>query len=165
MRGNNKMSDTETNDFREFFAEYQRKLDAYMQERAEYLNALASYGITEVDVYFNGCGDSGQIDDITADEGIDLKGTNVREEHKHLLDAGGTFGYDHESESLYTLIEAFAYKMLNCTNEDWWNNDGGWGSVHIEPRNEVVQVEMNIRSTDYTSYEFSIPHLEETTSA
>ena len=108
---------------------------------AEYLRAMASYGITSADVEFDGSGDDGQITDITA-EGItdELITMCLRDEHEQLLKERY-----QENKTVYGLIETFVYEMLDRTEYDWFNGDGGYGNVHVEPANGVVKIDMNIR--------------------
>jgi hypothetical protein len=108
---------------------------------AEYLRAMASYGITSADVEFDGSGDDGQITDITA-EGItdELITMCLRDEHEQLLKERY-----QENKTVYGLIETFVYQILDRTEYDWFNNDGGYGNVHVEPANGVVKIDMNIR--------------------
>jgi hypothetical protein len=114
---------------------------------ADYLRAIASYGIASADVEFNGAGDDGQIIDVTA-EGITDRLDKMRlgDEHECLLAS-----YRRE-KTVYDLIESFAYKMLDRTEYDWINNDGGYGSIHIEPTNGVVEIDMNVRIMESENY-------------
>lgn len=64
-----------------------------------------------VTIDFAGSGDSGSIDNIMVQTG-----TNDPE-------------YLDTKHPIYKEIESFAYKFLESTNVDWYNNDGGQGEI------------------------------------
>jgi hypothetical protein len=125
---------------------------------AEYLRAMASYGITSADVVFDGSGDEGQITGITG-KGItdELRIMRLRDEHKHLLEE-----ICQENKTVHDLIETFVYEMLDRTGYDWINNDGGYGKVHVEPADGVVKIDMNIRIliAEYCAIDMSNPRVD-----
>ena len=107
----------------------------------EFRGILASYhlqGYTELIVRYDGAGDSGCIDEI------ELMGNN---DNRYLN--GGEFN---------KIEEAFDTFFMNLTG-DWYNNDGGYGSVNINLENGEFEVETNIRTTYTTGVSGSIDEL------
>lgn len=74
--------------------------------------ALKDAGVTRVDIRYNGGGDSGQVDDVEY-EGDGIDESNLTEKFTGDLEDLG-----------YHILE-FYY------NYDWYNNDGGYGSIVI----------------------------------
>lgn len=89
---------------------------------------LADLGVTGIKIIYSGGGDSGAIDDIiyTTEEVINLEDLDdlypYSENVLNLRDL---------STSLYSDIEDFAHNKLLDDVEDWWNNEGGHGTVLI----------------------------------
>lgn len=95
---------------------------------------LNDLGITEVIAGYSGSGDSGQIDDINYynDEGKNIK--------------------DIPNE-IHQNIEKQFYKQLDYT-DDWYNNEGGYGTITFDLVSLSIEILENIRvtSTDVTNY-------------
>jgi len=89
---------------------------------------LADLGVTGIKIIYSGGGDSGAIDDIiyTTEEVTFLEDLeNLDHYSENVLNLRDL------STSLYSDIEDFATSKLLDTIEDWWNNDGGYGTVLI----------------------------------
>jgi hypothetical protein len=89
---------------------------------------LADLGVTGIKVIYSGGGDSGAIDDIIY----------TTEKVTCLEDLDDLYPFDENvlnlvdlSTSFYLNIEDFATSQLLDNIEDWWNNDGGYGTVLI----------------------------------
>jgi len=89
---------------------------------------LADLGVTGLKVIYSGGGDSGAIDDIIY----------TTEKVTSLQDLDDLYPYDENvlnlkdlSASFYSDIEDFATSKLLDEIEDWWNNEGGYGTVLI----------------------------------
>jgi len=124
-----------------------------------FMTALACYGVASAVVSFDGSGDSGQIQDIYATGlSTELDSVPLRPEHAAMVaNPSGA------ACSLYELIETFAYTLMEATGQDWYNNDGGFGEVHIHPGLGKAWVDMNIRETTsiYSKFDYSLPGAEE----
>jgi hypothetical protein len=116
---------------------------------------LADLGVTGIQIYYEGSGDSGCINEVlyTTDklpENIQDAFDKIRslntwdEEAKYLrnLDSG-----------LSSDIESFAEEKILGSIEDWWNNEGGYGTVCILVPSGKYDIMNNIRITEVETFE------------
>jgi hypothetical protein len=116
---------------------------------------LADLGVTGIQIYYEGSGDSGCIDEVlyTTDklpESLEDAFDKIRslntwdEESKYLrnLDSG-----------LSSDIESFAEEKILDSIEDWWNNEGGYGTMCILVPSGKYDVMNNIRITEIETFE------------
>jgi hypothetical protein len=116
---------------------------------------LADLGVTGIQIYYEGSGDSGCIDEVlyTTDKlpedeekAFDkLRSLNSWEEGaKYLrnLDSG-----------LSSDIESFSEEKILNGVEDWWNNEGGYGTMCILVPSGKYDVMNNIRITEVETFE------------
>ena len=116
---------------------------------------LADLGVTGIQIYYEGSGDSGCIDEVlyTTDklpENLEDAFDKIRclnswdEESKYLrnLDSG-----------LSSDIESFAEEKILDSIEDWWNNEGGYGTMCILVPSGKYDVMNNIRITEIETFE------------
>lgn len=125
------------------------------KEMTSLLIKLADLGVTGVKVQYEGGGDSGGIENVVYttemiskedpeaafDEINDLGiwGSNVL----RLVDLDGEITSD---------IEMFVENKLITTIEDWWNDDGGYGSVCIIVPSGKYKIFNDIRVTQIETY-------------
>lgn len=115
---------------------------------------LADLGVTGIQIYYEGSGDSGCIDEVlyTTDklpENIQdafdkIRSLNSWEEGaKYLrnLDSG-----------LSSDIESFSEEKILNDVEDWWNNEGGYGTMCILVPSGKYDVMNNVRITEVDTY-------------
>lgn len=106
---------------------------------------LADLGVTGIKVIYSGGGDSGAIDEIiyTTEEVTNLKDLEYLDQYSenvlNLLDL---------STSLYSDLEDFATSKLLDEIEDWWNNEGGHGTVLIAIPSGNYKINNNIYITN-----------------
>ena len=89
---------------------------------------LADLGVTGIKIIYSGGGDSGAIDEIiyTTEEVTNLEDLeNLDQYSENVLNLRDL------STSLYSDLEDFASSKLLDEIEDWWNNEGGHGTVLI----------------------------------
>jgi len=79
-------------------------------------------------ISFNGCGDDGYIDEVFA--------TTV-------TGAGNPLSQETE-----TLIEEWAYDVLDAVGVDWYNNEGGFGTITVLPQEKRYTFEVNINVSE-----------------
>ena len=116
---------------------------------------LADLGVTGIQIYYEGSGDSGCIDEVlyttdklpeNEEDAFDkIRSLNSwQEDAKYLrnLDSG-----------LSSDIESFAEEKILDSIEDWWNNDGGYGTLCILVPSGKYDVMNNIRITEVETYE------------
>ena len=115
---------------------------------------LADLGVTGIQIYYEGSGDSGCIDEVlyTTDklpENLEDAFDKIRslntwdEESKHLrsLDSG-----------LSSDIENFATEKILDDLENWWNDEGGYGTMCILVPSGKYDVMNNVRITEVNTY-------------
>ena len=114
-------------------------------------DALAAAGLTRVRVEFDGGGDSGQIDDITAYTGevpVELPSTSPT-----LHQAAQNAGDPATAEAtLRDAIETLCYDYLSQTHGGWGNEDGAYGTFEFDVPNRTIHLDFNERFTDSTNF-------------
>ena len=116
-------------------------------------DALAAACLTRVRVEFDGGGDSGQIDDITAYTGevpVELPSTSLTL-HQAAQNAGDP---TTAKATLRDAIETLCYDYLSQTHGGWENNDGAFGSFVFDVAGRTVQLEFNGRFTDVATHNY-----------
>ena len=110
---------------------------------------LADLGVTGIKIIYSGGGDSGAIDEIiyttekvTCFEDLE----NLDQYSENVLNLRDL------STSLYSDIEDFATSKLLDNIEDWWNNDGGYGTVLIAIPSGNYKINNNIYFTETETY-------------
>lgn len=103
--------------------------------RKELLEQLEKLGVTEVHAAYDGSGDSGGVEDITA---LDAKAGEVR------------LGHD-----LNEAIRDEAHDYLNTMHGGWEINEGSFGTFKLDVINKKRKLEHNerIESTEYSEDE------------
>jgi len=115
--------------------------------RTALLQGLADAGITHVVVYFDGYGDSGQIEDVAAKRGdtaaafpaIEIDWLRADWEMDH---------HQHDRVSLRQAIETVVYDCLEETHQGWEINDGAYGEVTFDIAERTITLDYNERFTD-----------------
>lgn len=133
------------------FQKYERELvEANTLNKAAVFDALETVGITEIIVEFDGYGDQGQIESVTAYAGetvVECAATHVaiheasHDDNEPLTAADGP---------LPEAIEALCYGFLEQEYSGWENNDGACGEFRFDVATRTVQFEINQR---YTAFE------------
>jgi hypothetical protein len=116
------------------------------QELTQTLIQLADLGVTGIRINYEGGGDSGCIEDImyTDKEGVSL------DEVQNL--PWGSKDLKELNNELAINIENFTTDTILDTIEDWWNNEGGSGTLAILVPSGEYNVENNIRRVDYDEF-------------
>ena len=123
--------------------------------KAVLFNALAAAGIISVHVEFDGYGDSGQIEDITAkasDEPAELP-----DERIEIFDpVWGSTEIEKQTMTIREAIEVLAYAFLRQTHAGWENNDGAYGDFTFNVAERTITLDYNERytETNYSCHEF-----------
>ena len=151
------MTTTETRDLEAGEGRYLAALtEARTRNRAVLFDALAKVSITTVVVSFDGCGDSGQIENIEARNGdrpVDLPSDAVAIAKP---EAWGSANLLDTEGSLTDLIDDLAYDFLAQTHSGWENNDGAYGEFNFDVVAGTVTLDYNERytATDHSQHEF-----------
>ena len=110
---------------------------------------LADLGVTGIKIIYSGGGDSGAIDEIiyTTEEITNLEDLeNLDQYSENVLNLRDL------STSLYSNIEDFATSKLLDEIEDWWNNEGGCGTVLITIPSGNYTINNHIYFTETETY-------------
>jgi hypothetical protein len=116
------------------------------QELMQTLIQLADLGVTGIRISYEGSGDSGCIDGLlyTEEKDVSIEDVqNLRWDSKNL---------NNLSSELASNIENFAHAQILDDIEDWWNNEGGSGTLAILVPSGEYNVENNIRRIDYDEF-------------
>ncbi|WBO59404.1 MULTISPECIES: DUF6878 family protein [unclassified Acidocella] len=146
-----------------FLASWEQKERAY-RERASAVLAdnkktlfgiLAEHSITAVIVNFDGYGDSGQIEDITAQSG-DVA-VELPDERIEIFRPGwDSPDIERQTHTVREAIEALSYDFLVQTHCGWENNDGAYGDFTFDVTAGSITLDYNERytATENYSHEF-----------
>jgi len=93
--------------------------------------ALKDAGVTNVEIRYDGGGDSGQVEDV------EYEGTNL--DHTSLSDK---FEGDLQDLATHILEQHYDY--------DWYNNDGGYGVIRIDLEEDTPEISIDgyVRTTE-----------------
>ena len=91
---------------------------------------LADLGVTGVRIYYSGGGDSGCIEDILYTTEILSKDED--EAFEHIADLSGPEpDLKKINKMIADQLEDFVISKILDHIEDWWNDDGGYGTLSI----------------------------------
>ena len=138
-------------DFRQQYELYLKAVaKANELNKAVVFGALAAAGLTRVTVEFDGEGDSGQINGMTAHAGeapAELPSTALT-----LHQASHKGGDPRTTEAtLRDAIETLCYDYLSQTHGGWGNEDGAYGTFEFDVPNRTIHLDFNERFTDTTN--------------
>ena len=110
---------------------------------------LADLGVTGIKIIYSGGGDSGAIDEIiyTTEEVTCLEDLDDLDPYSE-----NVLNLRDLSTSFYSNIEDFATSQLLDNVEDWWNNEGGHGTVLITIPSGNYTINNNIYFTETETY-------------
>jgi hypothetical protein len=116
---------------------------------------LADLGVTGIKIIYEGSGDSGAIEDVlyTVDK--------LSENEEDAFDAvkslepwdTGVKRLDMLHSGLCSDIQNFAEEKILNDVEDWWNNEGGYGTMLIKIPSGKYEINNNIYTTDTEEFE------------
>lgn len=144
------------NDFMTRSKAYEKRAaDLIPSNKASLFAALAAAGISHVCIAFNGYGDSGQIEDVTAKAGeaeADLPAVDVEI-------ASAEFGSEtitRVSQPLADAIESFCFDLLESHHGGWENNEGAYGDFTFDIAADSIVFDFNYRieTSENHSYEY-----------
>jgi hypothetical protein len=143
-----------------------------IKKRDHLFAQMKAKAMTKIIVDFAGSGDSGQIEDVSW-EGLHKDTVKLEEMTIDPLESYESRGtqfnattrkwepmYDTKTyNNMKELAEDVTYAVLEATDLDWYNNDGGQGNVTfwITPEGkDTVYVDIGVNYTQTTSYEFEM---------
>ena len=101
-----------------------------MIDRLQFMQRFCKLMIDHVVIDFSGSGDSGQIDDIQI---------SYVEGHEPSMAERVTL-----EEQLRRDLDTWAYKYLEGTGVDWYNNEGGQGQIEFDMRHPPFAFRSNV---------------------
>lgn len=114
------------------------KADPLVIAKHALIARLKPLGIARVEIAYDGEGDSGQIEDISA---YDEKG---KDRSKRLQQSVTTD--DGKRPSLLSeIVDDFAWTVLQHFHDGYENNDGGFGTITLDVAEEKVIIEHSDR--------------------
>jgi hypothetical protein len=118
-------------------------------------DVLAQHGIATVTVTFDGCGDSGQIENLEVEgdrEGVELPPDAIELQRASC----GIADLAVDRLSAHDAIEALVFDLLEETHAGWENNDGAYGTFRFDTAERTITLEYSERrtETDYFEHEF-----------
>jgi hypothetical protein len=118
--------------------------------KAALMSALKAAGITSITVNFDGVGDSGQIEEVTAFAGntpaaLPNPSIEIR------IACWGDPEIETTVNPLPEAVEALCYGYLEQTHDGWENNDGAYGEFTIDVETNSIELDFNARFTDVDS--------------
>jgi hypothetical protein len=143
-------------DIGDFAASYQNHQKAIAEanviNKGVVFDALGAAEIMTVNVTFDGEGDSGQIENITADDAAELPQVPVELQRA----AWGSGKLDSIQTTLRDAIETLCYDFLSQEQGGWENNDGAYGEFTFHVAERRVELDFNARFTDtaHSSHSF-----------
>lgn len=116
------------------------------------LSALAAAGIATVIIRFDGCGDSGQIEEVDA---VDAEGIGLAIPSTPIELFELPWGEEVAAATTMPLdqaLETHAYRLLSSTHPGWENNDGAFGEFTFDVAADVIRLEHSDRYTATEEY-------------
>lgn len=143
-----------------------------------FFTAMRRAGYTHMAYYFEGSGDSGNMEQDVQEwqghhEGVHPKDVvfdtpiNIKEPNGYTFEPGTSKRVQLYDDKLVVNLEQLgnqvAWLVLNNSDYDWYNNDGGFGWVHFYITDQGVnkiEMDMNIRTVSSEQYpdEVEFPH-------
>jgi len=109
---------------------------------------LADLGITGINVYYQGSGDSGAIEHIVYSNKPNIDFDEIMD-----IDVYSTqCDLQKLNSAIFSQLEDFADETILTSIEDWWNNDGGYGYLCIKIPSGEYKIFNNINITTTEDY-------------
>lgn len=137
---------------RQWQAQRDREAALLPLNKAALFEALAAGGIGSVVVAFDGSGDSGQIEDVTA-----IRDDDQQTELPTGIVAYREIGFDAAEPvvgmvTVRDVLEHLCYSFLNQTHDGWENDDGAYGEFTFDVATRSITLDYNERYTATESY-------------
>jgi hypothetical protein len=115
---------------------------------------LADLGVTGIKVTYEGSGDSGAIENVVYTAEKLKENEEYAFEDLNDLDVWGTdiLNLSTLDSGLESDIAHFVEEQLLNDIEDWWNNDGGYGTVCILVPSGKYKILNDIRVTEVETF-------------
>lgn len=121
-----------------------KRHDKVLAKRQELTQKLLTANIGGVKIEFSGSGDSGSIDLIE----VEFMDGSILEPTKD-----ARRNWEFAEDSLHKELESFAYDYLETTDVDWYNNEGGQGTIEFDLRTVPFAFRCDISTNEIVSHE------------
>jgi len=141
-----------------------RKHELLKARQAQLVERMKSLGVERVEVDYDGSGDSGDIQGVSALKNAD-KGETIALAGQSIVVERLESVYDHEAKEykrvpnqvtigLEGALGDFATDFLSYLGIDWYNNEGGYGTVVLNVEDGEVKAEhyYRIESSEYSEH-------------
>jgi hypothetical protein len=127
--------------------------DALPLNKSALFDALAAAEIQTVVIAFDGCGDSGQLENMTGlkAENAEVPLPEAEIEIREVQFEGPSISV--VKRTVRDVLEALAYDFLEQTHDGWENGDGGHGEFTFDVATRLITLDYNERFTDSTNYQ------------
>ncbi len=116
------------------------------------LYKLMDLGITGIQVYYEGGGDSGAIDSIGYTKDVNFT-LDTAQNYFDNYGLNQELNIDDKAlNNIEKVIEDLANDNILMNLEDWWNNEGGYGNLYIEVPSGQYCIDNNIRIINTETY-------------
>ena len=129
------------------------RADALPLNKSALFDALSAAAIQTVLIEFDGCGDSGQLENIT---GLDAENAEIPLPEANIEIREVQF----EGPSILVVkrpvrdvLETLAYDFLEQTHDGWEIGEGGHGKFTFDVATRSITLDYNERFTDSTNYQ------------
>ena len=128
-----------------FLADFTKQNNMTENEMTSLLLQLADLGVTGIKIFYSGSGDSGDIDDIVYTTDVEASFNDINNLSSYGEDA--LYLSNLDTDLKYKISEFASTKILDEI-EDWWNNDGGYGTMLIKIPSGNYEINNIIYITD-----------------
>lgn len=118
---------------------------------------LMHNGVNYVGINYSGGGDSGAIDEIFLFKNLDedsIQTGKIPEDYHYRKDEYPNIE-EVEIDINNNAVENLFFPHLDQI-EDWWNNEGGYGSAVLDLRRMMLQIDNNTYYTEVNNHDHSI---------
>jgi hypothetical protein len=125
----------------------------YLDTLRRLLPTLGAHDVRYVTVSFDGCGDSGSIQEIAYDpQEVAATVSTVTVAYQAVTTQWDEGQWRRVRQQVHSsmneAIERLTYDYLEETDVDWYNDDGGFGELVIDVEGGTVSLDVNVRYTE-----------------
>jgi len=147
-------------------ADQLKKADRVKYHANLLFDTLAQTKVSSIEVYFEGCGDSGQVESV---DYTDSNGKGIDEDDVNKIVKGSAKTSYHQWDekkkmlvktearegNVREIIEEICYDKLGANHGGWELNEGSYGTFHFDVAGRKVNLEYNERIEEVRTSEES----------